>query len=123
MAMSVNRVVPVLRIFDVSRAKEFYLEYLGFDLDWEHRFEPRLPLYCQVSRAGCVLHLSEHHGDGSPGVVVYVEVRGVREFHAELGGKDYPYLSPGIDVDEIGTCLEVTDPFGNRIRFNEPPTV
>src|SRR6185295_19052023 len=31
------------------------------------RFEPDLPLYMQVSRDRCVLHLSEHHGDCSPG--------------------------------------------------------
>lgn len=38
-----------------------------FRVDWEHRFEPGFPLYLQVSRDGLVLHLSEHHGDGSPG--------------------------------------------------------
>ena len=32
--------VPVLRIFDVPRAVEFYCDYLGFTLDGEHRFEP-----------------------------------------------------------------------------------
>jgi hypothetical protein len=32
-----------------------------------HRFAPDLPLYMQVSRDGSVLHLSEHHGDCSPG--------------------------------------------------------
>jgi catechol 2,3-dioxygenase-like lactoylglutathione lyase family enzyme len=121
MALRVARVIPVLRIFDVPRAKEFYLDYLGFQLDWEHRFQPEMPLYCQVSRAGAILHLSEHHGDGSPGVVVYVEVSGVRDYHSELHGKSYSYLRPGLEVDEIGTCLEVIDPFGNRIRFNEPP--
>ena len=59
--------VPILRIFSVDRAKEFYLDFLGFTLDWEHRFESDLPLYAQVSRSGLTLHLSEHHGDGSPG--------------------------------------------------------
>jgi len=121
MPLAASRVVPILRIFDVPRAKEFYLDYLGFGLDWEHRFEPGMPLYCQVSRAGIALHLSEHHGDGSPGVVVYVEVSGVRDYHAELHRKQYSYLRPGLHTDEIGTCLEVIDPFGNRLRLNEPP--
>src|SRR4051812_9278801 len=29
-------VVPVLRIFDVAKAREFYAGFLGFTVDWEH---------------------------------------------------------------------------------------
>jgi ribosomal-protein-alanine N-acetyltransferase len=119
--VSFQRVVPILRIFDIDKAKEFYVDYLGFIVDWEHRFEAGMPLYMQVSRDGLVLHLSEHHGDGTPGTTVYVETRGVREYHAELGAKEYGYLRPGIEEDEIGTCINLTDPFGNRLRLNEPP--
>ena len=31
--------IPVLRIFDETKAREFYIDFLGFSLDWEHRFE------------------------------------------------------------------------------------
>ncbi|PJN37930.1 glyoxalase/bleomycin resistance/extradiol dioxygenase family protein [Streptomyces sp. CB02959] len=116
----VRRAVPIFRIFDVAKAHEFYVDYLGCTMDWEHRFAPGTPLYTQVSRSGLALHLSEHHGDATPGSTVYVELTGVRALHAELAAKDYPYLRPGLEEDEFGTCLTVTDPFGNRIRFNEP---
>ena len=43
-------VIPIFRIFDVAKAHEFYLGYLGFKIDWEHRFEPGMPLYTQISR-------------------------------------------------------------------------
>ncbi len=115
-----DTVVPVLRIFDLTKARQFYVDYLGFQVDWEHRFAENAPLYMQVSRSGLGLHLSEHHGDGTPGSVVYVETRGVRAYHAELQAKHYPSLSPGIEVDELGTCMTVLDPFGNSLRFNEP---
>lgn len=36
--------IPIIRIFDEEKAKEFYLEYLGMKLDWEHRFEPGTPI-------------------------------------------------------------------------------
>ncbi len=42
--MEFQRTIPILRIFDVDRAKEFYLDYLGFNLDWEHRFGPDSPV-------------------------------------------------------------------------------
>ncbi|GAA2647022.1 glyoxalase superfamily protein [Streptomyces lunalinharesii] len=116
----VRRAVPIFRIFDVAKAHDFYLDYLGCTLDWEHRFAPDTPLYTQVSRSGLVLHLSEHHGDATPGSTVYVELTGVRTLHAELTAKDYPYLRPGLEEDEFGTGLTLIDPFGNRLRFNEP---
>ena len=50
-----------------ERAREFYVGFLGFTVDWEHRFDPDASLYLQVSRDGCVLHLSGHHGDATPG--------------------------------------------------------
>ena len=116
-----RRVVPILRMFDVGKAREFYVDYLGFTVDWEHRFSDDAPLYMQVSRGDLVLHLSEHHGDGTPGSAVYVETFGVRSYHAELAAKEYGYLRPGVGVDEIGTCMTLLDPFGNTLRLNEPP--
>ncbi|MFI1159373.1 glyoxalase superfamily protein [Streptomyces sioyaensis] len=115
-----HRTVPVFRIFDVAKAHAFYLDHLGCTVDWEHRFEAGMPLYTQVSRGDLVLHLSEHHGDATPGSTVYTELSGVRALHAELAGKDYPYLRPGLEQDETGTTLTLTDPFGNRLRLTEP---
>src|ERR1700721_840185 len=118
------QVIPILRIFSVEKACEFYLDYAGFHLDWKprfehtpplsivregcefyldsagfhlawkHRFEPTAPLYMQVSRDGLVLHLSEHYGDGSPGPRFQVDFEGVHELHAELSAKNYPYWRP-----------------------------
>jgi hypothetical protein len=45
MAISFNWVVPVLRVFDINKADEFYLGFLGFKVDWDHRFDPNAPLY------------------------------------------------------------------------------
>jgi len=120
-AVTFERTTPILRIFDENKAREFYLGFLGFTLDWEHRFGENFPLYAQVSRGALVLHLSEHHGDASPGSTVVVITRGVLEFHQELSGKDYAYLKPGLEDLPWGKVMSVTDPFSNRIRFTEPP--
>lgn len=113
--------VPVLRMFDVERTMAFYVDFLGFRLDWEHRFEPDLPLYVQVSRAGLTLHLSQHHGDGSPGAVVFAPMTGVEAFHAELTARRYAFLRPGLERQPWGLEMQVHDPNGNRIRFCERP--
>jgi hypothetical protein len=112
--------VPLLRIFDVAKAKEFYVGFLGFQVDWEHRFDASAPLYMQVSRAGLVLHLTEHHGDCCPGSTVFVRMRGIEELHAEISTKGYGRFHPGVEKTfHASLCMEVIDPFGNRIRFDE----
>jgi hypothetical protein len=60
--MTLHSPIPVLRIFDEAKAREHYVGFLGFKIDWEHRFGDNFPLYCQISRDACIIHLSEHHG-------------------------------------------------------------
>jgi catechol 2,3-dioxygenase-like lactoylglutathione lyase family enzyme len=112
--------IPILRIFDLNKTREFYVDYLGCHMDWEHRFEPDLPVYMQVSRGELVLHLTEHHGDCCPGSTVFIQTTGIEALHAELTGKNYGYLRPGLETAPWNAlCMELTDPFGNRLRFSE----
>jgi catechol 2,3-dioxygenase-like lactoylglutathione lyase family enzyme len=121
MAIEFARTVPIFRIFSVEKAKEFYCGFLGFRVDWEHRFEPDAPVYMRVSRNGVAIHLSEHHGDGTPGSLVYVYMTGIAELHRELTAKKYKYNRPGLQVQDWGmTEVTVVDPFNNRITFGEP---
>lgn len=120
MPLAVEQTIPILRIFDVAKAREFYVDYLGFTVDWEHRFDATAPLYMQISRAGLTLHLSEHYGDCCPGSTVFVRVRGLEEFHREISAKGYGYLRPGIEKTfHNSLCVELIDPFGNRLRLDQ----
>ena len=87
--------IPILRIFDEAKAREFYRDFLGFTVEWEHRFGDGFPLYAQVSRGACVLHLSGHHGDATPGSAVRIETVALADFCAGLRGKHYPNCQPG----------------------------
>jgi catechol 2,3-dioxygenase-like lactoylglutathione lyase family enzyme len=121
MAIQFGRCVPTFRIFSLEKAREFYLDFLGFTVDWEHRFGPDFPLYMQVSRGGLAFHLSEHHGDGTPGSLAYVYTTGVEDLHRELSDKKYRYNRPGLQKQDWGMLeLQVVDPFNNRITFAEP---
>jgi len=116
--VSFGRTTPILRIFDETKATEFYVEFLGFKIDWKHRFEPGLPLYMQVSKDGCVLHLSEHYGDCTPGAAMRIETNELDAFHAELSAKKYKYARPGIENTPWGSKdMSIKDPFGNRLTF------
>jgi catechol 2,3-dioxygenase-like lactoylglutathione lyase family enzyme len=114
--------VPILSIFDAEKAREFYIGFLGFRFDWidAAAWKPGPhPLYTQISRGELLLHLSEHHGDASPGANVYVAVDDIDALHAELSARNYTYNKPGIETVPWGRSLQVSDPFGNRLRFTE----
>lgn len=115
---SAGPAVPVLRMFSAQVTLPFYVDYLGFTVDWEHRFAPGLPLYAQVSRSQLVLHLSEHHGDGSPHTVVWAPVADVYRLRDELHAHRDARQRPGVDADSPGgPTMEVIDPDGNVLRF------
>jgi hypothetical protein len=118
-AMQLSSAIPIIRIFSEEKAKEFYLEFLGFSLEWEHRFEEGFPLYAQIRRSDLVLHLSEHHGDATPGSTVFVPMIDIDVLHKELNDKNYKFAKPGVEDLPWGRQVEVADPFGNRIRFCE----
>ena len=116
--MTFGRTTPILRIFDEAKAKEFYIDFLGFKVDWEHRFEKTLPLYLQISKDDCILHLSEHHGDCSPGAALRIEASELTKFQQQLLAKQYKYARPNIVETPWGSQdMSINDPFGNRLTF------
>ncbi|WP_095589355.1 glyoxalase superfamily protein [Actibacterium ureilyticum] len=110
---------PIIRIFDVAKAREFYCDFLGFSVVFEHRHAEDLPLYMAVERAGVQLHLSEHHNDASPGSNAFIPTTKLRAFHRELSEKRYAFNRPDLEKLPWGLQMQVHDPFGNRLRFCE----
>ena len=118
--MGYSKAIPVMRIFDEAKAKEFYVDFLGFKVDWEHRFHDDAPLYMQISKDECVIHLSEHHGDCCPGGAMKIETTEIDVYEKELNDKKYKYYRPGIDDMPWGSRdMSVKDPFGNRLTFTD----
>ncbi|NRF40218.1 glyoxalase superfamily protein [Pedobacter foliorum] len=118
-----STVKPILRIFDYDKAIEFYINWLGFKIDWEHPHDHGSPKYMEVTLRGITFNLSEHHGDASPGShISIVDFEGLRTYHKELNAKKYKYNNPGLEVPEWNPkaiTVTVHDPFGNRITFTE----
>ncbi len=118
--MAFGSTTPILRIFDETLAREFYVDFLGFSVDWEHRFEEGAPLYMQVSREDCVLHLSGHHGDCTPGSAVRIQTSELDQFCKELQAKKYKHARPDIQAMPWGSRdMNVIDPSGNRLTFTD----
>ncbi|UOA26491.1 glyoxalase superfamily protein [Pseudosulfitobacter sp. DSM 107133] len=119
--MQASAPIPILRSFDEAKAREFYVDFLGFEVVFAHRFEPDLPLYLGLRMGDCELHLSEHHGDASPGAALRIGVRDVAAYAAELNAKEYGFARPGVQRQPYGMDdMSVADPFGNRLIFCTP---
>lgn len=113
--------MPILRVSDSDRVRHFYVDWLGFTIDFEHRFDPMMPLFTGVSRDETALGLGEHHCDGTPGSVVWIPARGLNAYREALLANPIEQLRPAIDPDApAGPTMTITDPFGNELRFCEP---
>lgn len=120
-ALTFGAPVPILRMFDEAATRAFYLEFLGFTVEFEHRFEPDAPLYMGIVRDACTLHLSQHHGDATPGSGVRIRVSDLTAYNQHLLAQRYRHARPGILEQDWGTReMIIDDPSGNRLVFFEP---
>lgn len=115
-----NDLVPILRSFDERLTITFYIDYLGGEELFRHRFEKTAPLYLGLSLCGVEIHLSEHHGDATPGSAIRIKVRNLGDLYQALQQKSYRNARPSIIEQSWGRDLPIIDPFGNRIIFSEP---
>jgi predicted lactoylglutathione lyase len=66
MSKQVENTIPVLPVKDLNRSKEFYVQKLGFQVDWGDSEDAAI---CQVSRDGHPIMLTEDRNVGSPACV------------------------------------------------------
>ena len=119
MALPIQRVVPALRITNYDRSKAFYVDQLGFRIEWEHRFEPNLPAFMAVARDGMQIYLSEHSGDCQVGGLVHFVIEDVKAWCREFTARGVHMTEP--PNNDLGFLnMTVTDPDGNQLRFMEP---
>ncbi len=113
-----QRVMPTLRIASYAKSKTFYVEGLGFAIDWEHRFEPHFPVFMQVSRDGMAFFLSEHKGDCAFGGLVHLYVPDVDAWFAEFQRKGTAVQEPPNEGLQGLRSMTVVDPDGNKLQFH-----
>jgi len=110
-------VIPQLRIRDAARSLPFYLQGLGFQIDWEHRFDAGLPLFAQISREGQTLFLTEHSGEGEVGAVVYLMVPDVDACAAAFRAAGLTDFEGPQDTPWGTREMRLRDPDGNHLRW------
>jgi len=110
-------VTPQFRITDARRSIPFYVDGLGFEIDWEHRFEPGFPVFMQMTRAGQSIFLTEHAGDCQVGGAASFVVPDVDARHKYFVARGIVPTEPPEMTPWGAHEMVVTDPDGNRLRF------
>lgn len=119
MTLPAQRVIPALRMTQYQRSKDYYVDRLGFVVDWEHRFEPGFPVFMSLTRDGMQLYLTEHTGDCQAGGLVHFVIEDVTSWFEEFRAKGARIGEP--PNNDLGFMnMTILDPDGNQLRFMEP---
>jgi catechol 2,3-dioxygenase-like lactoylglutathione lyase family enzyme len=115
--MKPQSVIPQLRITSAVKSLAFYIDGLGFRVDWQHQFAPGYPLFFQITRAAQTIFLTEHTGDCEVGGAVYFLVPDVDACFSEFSSRRVEFSKLPQDTPWGTREMLVIDPDGNRLRF------
>jgi catechol 2,3-dioxygenase-like lactoylglutathione lyase family enzyme len=128
--------VVTVPVSEVDRARDFYVEKVGFEVDIDHRVSDEVRLV-QLTPPGsaCSIHLGQGTVDMEPGSIdgLFLVVRDVRAARAHLAERGvevgklqvfdagkYRPAREGEDLDYVG-CVFFSDPDGNSWCVQQIP--
>lgn len=120
-----QKLVPVLKSFDMVRSLEFYQEIFGAKVNWQYQQDQSNanPSYASLSLFDQEIHISSFAGDGSFGSTIYFYMDDIDALHEQLQAtapsslEMKPTLQPWNMYE-----LYVRDPDNNNLRFGVDKT-
>lgn len=112
MAM-IESVTPILCVENLETSRRYYLDTLGFSLDWDVKG------MISVSRDGNSIMLCERE-QGQPGTWLWIGVEDADEFFAEFSAKGARILHPPENF-YWAREFAVQDPDGHVLRIGSDP--
>ena len=128
--------VVTIPVTDLDRAKDFYVDKLGFNSDIDHTISDEIRLV-QLTAPGsaCSIHLGQNGGGMTPGslrglFLVVSDLRAARDQLADRGVEvgepqifeegSYRPAREGENLDLVG-CVFFSDPDGNAWTLQQIP--
>lgn len=116
-----HKVIPILKVFDVIRAKEFYVDVMGFKVEWERGSDEKSNIYMILSYEHILLYFTAYDDEVASVSSVFIEFSGLKEYHEFLMERKVGYLFADPNMTPWKSLsMEVIDPFGNKLLFCEP---
>ncbi len=116
--MPLKSAIPVLLIIDLEKSLSFYIDILGFELDWTWR-DTDGTTFQQISQGRVRLYLKQVQAISVPGCL-YLYVDDVDRWHQRLLQKNQPVdtLPSAKPWGNREMCL--SDPDGNKVHICTP---
>jgi predicted enzyme related to lactoylglutathione lyase len=113
LSATVENITPILRADDLAATKRYYLEVLGFTLNWE------APHMISVSRGGGSIMICEGQ-QGQRGTWIWIGVEDADALHAEFVAKG-AVIRDAPQNFAWAYEFQVEDPNGHVLRFGSEP--
>jgi catechol 2,3-dioxygenase-like lactoylglutathione lyase family enzyme len=105
--------VPILPVDDLTTAKRFYVEQLGFDLDWEATEDGKTGLM-GVRRGNMLITLDSPMTGHGRNAVVSLRVESADKYYDEWKSR-VTVARPPRNEEWNARTFDLHDPFGNTI--------
>lgn len=118
-APQITGMVPVFGIRSYEEAVAHYVDWLGFNLDWEWREAPGRRVIMAISRDGVSLMLNEDD-ESAIGSWLTLNVTNLYALADEWNDRRHHSVTVAIEPPYDIPSIFLTDPFGNRMDFQQP---
>jgi catechol 2,3-dioxygenase-like lactoylglutathione lyase family enzyme len=115
-AVDVECIVPILRVSSLPSSLRYYVEALGFRVDWGDQDGAGM---ASVSRGGHAIMLCEG-AQGQPGTWIWIGVEDIAPLYAAYRSKGARFLQPPSDRPWAYE-MQLLDPDGHVLRFGSEP--
>ena len=115
---TIDNIVPVLSVGSYEETVSHYVEWLGFNVDWEYR-EQQLPFVISITRDGFSFMLAESETSTGSWTTIYVSDSEAmsEELNSRRSNSVKIELYPPNDIAQI----HVIDPWKNLLVFEQSP--
>ena len=115
---TIDNIVPVLSVGSYEETVSHYVEWLGFNVDWEYR-EEQLPFVISITRDGFSFMLTESETTTGSWTTIYVsDVEAMsEELNSQRSDSVKIEIYPPNDIAQI----HVIDPWKNLLVFEQSP--
>ena len=109
-----ERAVPVLPVDDLRRARDFYVDQLGFSVSWESTKDGTSGIM-GVERGGISITLDSPMSGHGRDACVSLIVESADAYYDEWSARGVSMKRPPVNEEWGARTFGVTDPFGNTI--------